>query len=40
MNEQEEKPPFFQTWRQMYGFVIATLFVIILLLYWFSQAFV
>lgn len=35
----EEKPPFFNTWKQMYAFVLGLLAVIIVLLYLFSQVF-
>lgn len=40
METQDEKPPFFQTWTQMYAFVLAFLVAMIGMLYWFSRAFV
>ena len=38
-NTEEEKPPFLNTWKSVYGLVIVTLITVILLLYFFSQHF-
>lgn len=39
MSLNEDKPPIFKTWNQMYAFVLALHVVIIGLFYWFTKAF-
>ncbi|MFT4032500.1 MAG: hypothetical protein QM669_08765 [Siphonobacter sp.] len=36
--KEEGLPPFVRSWRQLYGIVIANLFLIILLFWWFTEA--
>jgi len=38
-NPNEGLPPFVNTWKQLYGVVIAELVVLIGLFYWFTKAF-
>lgn len=38
-SEEEELPPFFKTWKQMYIAVIANLFLMIALFYGFTKIF-
>ncbi len=37
--EKEGLPPFVRSWRQLYGLVIANLILMILLFWWFTEAF-
>ncbi|MEL7119188.1 MAG: hypothetical protein AAFO07_07105 [Bacteroidota bacterium] len=39
IDEQDNFPPFFKTWNQMYAFVLILHALIILLFYWFTQAY-
>lgn len=37
--EDEEKPPIFREWNQLYAAVLAFLLVVILFFYWFTRTF-
>lgn len=39
MKQQEGKPPFLKKWSTVYGFIIGTLVVVIVALYFFTQYF-
>lgn len=39
MSENQEKPPFFKTWANVYALVAGTLVVLIVLFYLFTQYF-
>jgi len=34
-----DKPPFFKSWKQIYGFVLAVFLIIVILLYFFTIIF-
>ena len=37
--DNEERPPFFRSWRAVYSLVIGTLVIVIVALYFFTETF-
>lgn len=39
MNTDDQRPPFFSSWKYLYGLVLVTLAVFIILFYWLTQTY-